>query len=549
MFKGKTCAVTGTLKTMKRSEAQAKLKAVGAIITKSVSSKTDYLIAGSAAGSKLDKARMRGVTVLNEDQFLAALEGKKVQDVEALATVPEPVEEVDLGAALVEFRQLAYGTPDAKVWKQICDLMDRCPDATLPMAVDYVDGLIDRWEGKHSMYDYGNRKGDDVRVAPYAWIEQIMLGKDSPRWQLIRSMNCHNTKLTGKVAQNMLEVPSLTNLQALHVGRNNLSGTFYKKLRTCPRMASLTHLSMAHNRFKSPHAKAWQGPSALKSLRYMSVHSGRFDEQEHFETFIKADAWADLEELDLGYCNLRQGAAALAGSAIKALKKLDISGNSTGSDAAATMLSAPGLRTLTSLNTYHNTLKGDGAAVLAQAPFLKTIEYLNISYSSIGADNAQKLIANLTNPAIHTLILSRARLGTNGAVALANATHMTHLTELGLYENGIKDVGMLAILGAKHLANLTSLQFGENPITVATLEGIVEATHLTKLNNIHLYNCARLSEDDLLVLTEAPHLKSLTSISLPRQDYSDAFKKKIQQAPHFSDTLKTNLKRSFQRGY
>jgi DNA ligase (NAD+) len=72
-FYAKTMVLTGTLASMGRDEAKAKLIALGAQVTGSVSAKTDYVVAGSDAGSKLDKANQLGVSVLTEDEFLAKL--------------------------------------------------------------------------------------------------------------------------------------------------------------------------------------------------------------------------------------------------------------------------------------------------------------------------------------------------------------------------------------------------------------------------------------------------------------------------------------------
>lgn len=69
----KTVVLTGTLNTMGREEAKAKLLTAGAKVSGSVSAKTDYVIAGAEAGSKLDKANDLGVTVLDEDQFIKLL--------------------------------------------------------------------------------------------------------------------------------------------------------------------------------------------------------------------------------------------------------------------------------------------------------------------------------------------------------------------------------------------------------------------------------------------------------------------------------------------
>jgi DNA ligase (NAD+) len=73
-FTGKTFVLTGTLQTLSRDEAKEKLEALGAKVSGSVSKKTHYVVAGVEAGSKLDKARELGVSILDEAQFLELLE-------------------------------------------------------------------------------------------------------------------------------------------------------------------------------------------------------------------------------------------------------------------------------------------------------------------------------------------------------------------------------------------------------------------------------------------------------------------------------------------
>jgi DNA ligase (NAD+) len=70
---GKTFVITGTLPTLSRDQAKDLLEAAGAKVASSVSKKTDYLLAGTEAGSKLDKARELGVAVIDEAQMQALL--------------------------------------------------------------------------------------------------------------------------------------------------------------------------------------------------------------------------------------------------------------------------------------------------------------------------------------------------------------------------------------------------------------------------------------------------------------------------------------------
>ncbi len=70
---GKTFVITGTLPTLSREDAKERLEAAGAKVAGSVSKKTHYVVAGEAAGSKLDKARELGVEVLDEAGMLALL--------------------------------------------------------------------------------------------------------------------------------------------------------------------------------------------------------------------------------------------------------------------------------------------------------------------------------------------------------------------------------------------------------------------------------------------------------------------------------------------
>ena len=68
-FEGMTFVLTGTLSTYGRKEAQEIIESYGGKASSSVSQKTTYVLAGEAAGSKLQKATDLGITIINEEQF------------------------------------------------------------------------------------------------------------------------------------------------------------------------------------------------------------------------------------------------------------------------------------------------------------------------------------------------------------------------------------------------------------------------------------------------------------------------------------------------
>jgi len=96
-FTNKTCVITGTLTQMGRREAAKLLETLGAKVTSSVTSKTDFLIAGENAGSKLAKAEKLGIMVLSEDDFIARARGgttnsEAVAEPSAKQEIPEQLE-------------------------------------------------------------------------------------------------------------------------------------------------------------------------------------------------------------------------------------------------------------------------------------------------------------------------------------------------------------------------------------------------------------------------------------------------------------------------
>ena len=74
IFSGKSIVLTGTLDNMSRDDASRYLERLGANVVSSVSKKTDYVLAGENAGSKLDKAKKLGIKIIDEEEFVKMLE-------------------------------------------------------------------------------------------------------------------------------------------------------------------------------------------------------------------------------------------------------------------------------------------------------------------------------------------------------------------------------------------------------------------------------------------------------------------------------------------
>ena len=111
-LEGLTVVITGTLEQVSRKEAQELVERAGGKVTGSVSSKTDLLIAGEKAGSKLTKAKELNVEVLDETVFLERITSKSQESTHE----PDWEEELVKGDKLAECIVDLLETNDPEVW-------------------------------------------------------------------------------------------------------------------------------------------------------------------------------------------------------------------------------------------------------------------------------------------------------------------------------------------------------------------------------------------------------------------------------------------------
>ena len=104
-LQGKTFVLTGTLPNLARDFAQAKIEAAGGKVSGSVSKKTDYVVAGAEAGSKLEKAQSLNVMIINEANLLALLDNSASLQIEAQNATNSNLSESDKGSDISEKTQ------------------------------------------------------------------------------------------------------------------------------------------------------------------------------------------------------------------------------------------------------------------------------------------------------------------------------------------------------------------------------------------------------------------------------------------------------------
>jgi hypothetical protein len=311
-----------------RREIKQHLEAVGAKVTGSVSSKTSALIAGEDGGSKVEKARLQNIPILNEEDLKLLLDGKTLEETLTLKEAPV-VEVVSLEENFSRFREALLEGPTHQAWNQLIVLLDETPEEQRALVVDYLEQHLAAWEGRKNlgwttehyyqsfqesfhkdeplsgfwkllpdvkwMYSFDEH---ELRCAPYHWLEEMIQGVNHPHWRLVRYLQLDSLKLSGKQASQLLTLPDLNKVEVLSfINCKKLPGTFFKKLLKHPEMSSLKCLRFGT--LINPTAiKAFQ-EEAVFSLERLGLFDGPGIEVEQLQLLLSSPSFQTVTELAL----------------------------------------------------------------------------------------------------------------------------------------------------------------------------------------------------------------------------------------------------------
>jgi hypothetical protein len=283
-IEGKTFCITGTLHHYTRAQAEAAIREAGGKISKSVGKKTDFLVCGTAASRKLEKARSLGIPVIEEADLESFLAGDSV-DVDEEIVVSGDASVRDL---IGEARAALDGTHGSDAWSTLVDLVDACAPEQLPALVDFIEPQIARWEvSPHAQWRPGDAHKScvgaprewfdgaprgELRVAPFRWLVEMNTGNFSPKHRLVHAVHLTGMKMNGTQICKLLGNPELTNLRVLDVDDSTLSKTFFKKLRALPSTAGLERLRLS--RIDPKHASGADGDHHLDAFTHLCIHVG-----------------------------------------------------------------------------------------------------------------------------------------------------------------------------------------------------------------------------------------------------------------------------------
>ncbi len=269
-LKGMRVVVTGRFKSGSRRGLERRLRGLGIKVCSTVTTKIDFLITGASPSSALGQARGLNVRVIDETQLERLLAGQTLGEDET-ATVHKAVKTEAPNKTLTQLRQLLHAPPSSAQWFKVCKVLDQCKPQNLEVALDYIEGSAQRWQGKFAGFhtalsqtnpnnhsypenehfhrfhlDLTSVEGLDPRAMPLQWQKRLMQGEFDPRFAAIRVLGFHKVKVSTRVARHILACPHLNNVRALYLPSRSISPKFVRELAAHDGLPALTHLDISN---------------------------------------------------------------------------------------------------------------------------------------------------------------------------------------------------------------------------------------------------------------------------------------------------------------
>ncbi len=379
-------------------------------------------------------------------------------------------------ASFGELRSLLQQAPDEARWRALCDLLSRW---------DHADPLLSAQAIPYAL-DHLRRWPDALRTAPRAWIDAALLGAPPP------------------------ELPLATHLDAPYRG---LSSRDLSTLASCGALDHWRIIRLTHSPLRAEGA--WVLASAPCQLDALDLSYCSLGDAGAAQ-LARAEGWDSLRSLslvrnDLGPDGLE---ALMLASFIPTLDALDLSANWL-TDACAEQLATPRLRSLTSLNVASNRLGDRGVRAFMESRWAAPrLRRLDLSANNLGPDAAQSLAWRAFASPLEAVELSRNLISSRGLHALTESSRLGALQHLGLASNALRDDAMWAFADTPHLPHLASLDLSHNALTSDGVAALTASSSLPSLRRLDLSSNLISAHDALQRLLDWSAFPHLTHLSL-----------------------------------
>lgn len=308
-IKGLKIVLTGGVPKRERADVERQLEQAGAKIKAKVTRYTDVVMAGTrAAKSVLELAQKHDVPTITPDDLLTLIREGQLE----LGGAGELAE---LGDTFGELRAAFDLGPSPETWNRILQALERCDPARRDDVAPYTEDHIKAWavdekrRGWSSMFqwesaDGGLSLGGDLRVAPLAWVNELLDGQTNPFHALARALTLSGTRAKTTRARKLFTAGQLgESLRVLDLGRElKLTKTFFKALASAKNLGSID--TLIYYNAGQGCGELLAGQTSMPELRALHLRAGTLDydaSNQAAEAILQSDWIGSIERLESSF--------------------------------------------------------------------------------------------------------------------------------------------------------------------------------------------------------------------------------------------------------